>query len=39
MQSLDAPAIQETVKGILFSLCDVKAKRGRGGEKEGVVAL
>lgn len=31
MQSLDAPAIQETVKGILFSLCDVKAKRG--GEK------
>lgn len=30
MQSLDAPAIQETVKGILFSLCDVKAKRGGG---------
>lgn len=28
MQSLDAPAIQETVKGILFSLWDVKAKRG-----------
>lgn len=39
MQSLDAPAIHETVKGILFSLCDVKAKKGRGEERRGCGSL
>lgn len=36
----DAPAIQGAVKGILFSLCDVKAgRRRRGKEGERLVAL
>lgn len=41
MQSLDATAIQETVKGILFSLCDVKAKRGgkKGGGSGSLMSL
>lgn len=37
-RSLDAPAIQETVKGIL-SLCVMSKPKEGGGEREGAVAL
>lgn len=34
VQKLGCSSYAETVKGILFSLCDVKAKRRSGGKKK-----